>query len=377
MGGNWPTQQEVDMYVMARAQALGIDPDIAKKVRRGESGSGFVGDIVNGIPTSFGPFQFHFGGLVPGPNSAPGLGDEFLKATGLNARDPSTWKQQVDFALQTVKKTGWTPFHAAKDLGISIWQGIKNAAGGVAGALSYYFPIVGYTGNLRETYHTSGAVDLFAPLGTDVRNIVRGIVQSVGTTGPGGNSILIRGEDGRDYYYAHFQSPVKFSAGDFVDGGQIIGQVGTTGNAQGTDPHVHIGGGYGIQNGTGPSGGSGIGFDFQSFLEKILQLGGSGVEIVGAIGGAVGYLDPRNIRESIMAAVKGVTDSWYQAIINYTRDRAATIVLLGMGIFLTIVGAWKLIGGTQIVTTVGNAALTRGMGSVGSSAARQGIRAVK
>lgn len=95
MGGNWPTQQEVDMYVMARAQALGIDPDIAKKVRRGESGSGFVGDIVNGIPTSFGPFQFHFGGLVPGPNSAPGLGDEFLKATGLNARDPSTWKQQI------------------------------------------------------------------------------------------------------------------------------------------------------------------------------------------------------------------------------------------------------------------------------------------
>lgn len=43
-----------------------------------------------------------------------GLGDTFTKETGLDARDPSTWKAQVDFSLDKAKKGGWGPWHGWK-----------------------------------------------------------------------------------------------------------------------------------------------------------------------------------------------------------------------------------------------------------------------
>jgi hypothetical protein len=45
----------------------------------------YVGD--NG--SSFGPYQLHMGGLAPGRNSGPGLGDVFKKETGLDPRNPA------------------------------------------------------------------------------------------------------------------------------------------------------------------------------------------------------------------------------------------------------------------------------------------------
>ena len=48
-------------------------------------------DPVGDMGSSFGPFQLHYGGMVPGvPRlNNPGLGDEFTAVTGLNASDPS------------------------------------------------------------------------------------------------------------------------------------------------------------------------------------------------------------------------------------------------------------------------------------------------
>lgn len=124
MVARWPTDEEVDAYVAERAVALGIDPMTAIAVRRGESGgANFVGDY----GSSFGPFQLHYGGIASGGNSGSGMGNDFTKDTGLNARDPSTWKQQVDYALAYAQKNGWGPFHAIKRLGIDIWAGIKTA----------------------------------------------------------------------------------------------------------------------------------------------------------------------------------------------------------------------------------------------------------
>lgn len=57
----------------------------------------------------------------------PGLGDEFTKATGLHASDPSTWKQQIDFSLDWARKHGWSPWMGAKAEGITGMMGIGNA----------------------------------------------------------------------------------------------------------------------------------------------------------------------------------------------------------------------------------------------------------
>lgn len=121
--------EKVD-YIRRAAADRWIDPEIAVKVAASEGLNGAVGDQ----GSSFGPFQLHYGGVAPGGNRVGGLGDEFTRATGLNARDPNTWREQVNFALDQAKKGGWEPFHGAAKSGIDAWAGIRNGPVQVADA---------------------------------------------------------------------------------------------------------------------------------------------------------------------------------------------------------------------------------------------------
>lgn len=135
----------------------------------------------------------------------------------------------------------------------------------------YTFPLATFAGLIGLHWGSDkGASDLFAPIGTKVRAITAGVVESAGYSEIGGNNVAIKGADGLTYYYAHLRDLPLVKAGQAVTSGQEIGAVGQTGNAAGTDPHLHIGIGYGIQSGTGPTGGSGIGFDAVAFLQKLL-----------------------------------------------------------------------------------------------------------
>jgi hypothetical protein len=116
--GGLPANDEISQYIVQSAKQRGIDPGIALKVYRSEGAGGYAGDK----NSSFGPFQLHYGGVAPGGNAVAGLGDEFTKATGLDARNPSTWKQQVDFALEKAKSGGWGPWHGWKG---DQWAGIR------------------------------------------------------------------------------------------------------------------------------------------------------------------------------------------------------------------------------------------------------------
>jgi len=109
-------------YIRQAAIARGIDPETAVRVAASEGLNAYTGDQ----GSSFGPYQLHYGGVAPGGNRVGGLGDEFTKATGLDARDPSTWRQQVDFALDQAKRGGWGPFHGAAKVGIGERQGIAS-----------------------------------------------------------------------------------------------------------------------------------------------------------------------------------------------------------------------------------------------------------
>lgn len=121
-----PANPEVVEYIRQRALALGADPETALKVSRAEALNVFdpaKPDLGGDEGSSFGPFQLHYSGMSKSmPN--PGLGDEFTKATGLHASDPSTWKQQVDFALGKAVEGGWSPWMGAKAAGVGRWDGL-------------------------------------------------------------------------------------------------------------------------------------------------------------------------------------------------------------------------------------------------------------
>ena len=120
-----PSTQDVAAYINQRAPQMGVDPRVANRVfTQGEYGGKYVGDQ----GSSFGPTQLHYGGMAPGGNRVAGLGDEFTKATGLDARDPSTWREQIDFSLGQAAKGGWAPWHAAKKMGVGEYEGINAMA---------------------------------------------------------------------------------------------------------------------------------------------------------------------------------------------------------------------------------------------------------
>lgn len=113
----FPSLAERIAYYRDQAAKRGIDPNVVESVVRSEGAGGYIGDH----GSSFGDFQLHYGGVAPGGNSVPGLGDAFTAQTHLDARNSDTWKQQADFALDQMKSGGLGPWHGWKG---GPWQGI-------------------------------------------------------------------------------------------------------------------------------------------------------------------------------------------------------------------------------------------------------------
>ena len=84
--------------------------------------------------------------------------------------------------------------------------------------------------------------DIFAPKGTPIYSATTGYVYKVGENNLGGQTVSVIGAGGRVYYYAHLDAYApRISVGDPVSTKTLLGYVGTTGNAQGTPPHLHFG----------------------------------------------------------------------------------------------------------------------------------------
>ncbi len=86
------------------------------------------------------------------------------------------------------------------------------------------------------------ALDMLAPRGTPVLAADDGRIGRLGTTPVGGNIVYATDPDDRFvYYYAHLDRHARgLSVGDRVRKGDVIGYVGTTGNAPATTPHLHF-----------------------------------------------------------------------------------------------------------------------------------------
>ncbi len=103
-------------------------------------------------------------------------------------------------------------------------------------------------GSLRDTFHEprSGgrihmATDILAMRGTPVLSASDGRIIKLSTGGAGGITIYIADASGRYlHYYGHLDGYApNVKEGLPVKEGQVIGFVGTTGNAPPNTPHLH------------------------------------------------------------------------------------------------------------------------------------------
>jgi murein DD-endopeptidase MepM/ murein hydrolase activator NlpD len=86
------------------------------------------------------------------------------------------------------------------------------------------------------------ALDILAPRGTPVLAAVAGTIKKLFVSGAGGITIyeFDRAEQ-KCYYYAHLDRYANFlHEGQVVEQGDVIGYVGTTGNAPANTPHLHF-----------------------------------------------------------------------------------------------------------------------------------------
>ncbi|MGP0095727.1 MAG: M23 family metallopeptidase [Terriglobales bacterium] len=110
-------------------------------------------------------------------------------------------------------------------------------------------PISGLTlADLRDTFeeahngHRHEAIDILVPRGTPVHAVVSGDIRKLFLSKPGGNTIYQFDEMGvYCYYYAHLDRYAEgLREGMRVERGEVIGFVGSTGNADARTPHLHF-----------------------------------------------------------------------------------------------------------------------------------------
>ena len=110
-------------------------------------------------------------------------------------------------------------------------------------------PIEGlHFADLHDTFnevhngHAHEAIDIVAPRGTPVHAAVSGTIRKLFLSKPGGNTIYEFDETSAYcYYYAHLDHYAEWlREGMRVRRGDIIGYVGSTGNADARTPHLHF-----------------------------------------------------------------------------------------------------------------------------------------
>ena len=113
----------------------------------------------------------------------------------------------------------------------------------------YVFPLFGpaafgdtfgaYRADVAGKWHHGE--DLVAPAGTPVLAVADGTLFSVGWNDIGGWRLWLRDTAGNEFYYAHLSaySPLAV-AGKTVKAGDVLGFVGSSGDADGGVPHLHF-----------------------------------------------------------------------------------------------------------------------------------------
>jgi len=114
-------------------------------------------------------------------------------------------------------------------------------------ARGYAFPVhAGYSysndwGAPRERTGTHEGNDIFAATGTPVLAVADGRLFRVGTRKIPGNRVWLKSEQGDTLFYGHLSAFAEDARnGAEVEAGDVIGFVGSTGDAEQTPPHLHF-----------------------------------------------------------------------------------------------------------------------------------------
>lgn len=120
----------------------------------------------------------------------------------------------------------------------------KRAVAADLGGSGYYCPVAGRRsfgdtwGDARSGGRHHQGTDMMAAYGTPIVAVIAGTIRTAYSSA-GGISLYLRGVDGDEYFYAHNSRNVA-SSGERVAAGEVIGYVGTSGNAPDNAPHVHF-----------------------------------------------------------------------------------------------------------------------------------------
>jgi murein DD-endopeptidase MepM/ murein hydrolase activator NlpD len=123
----------------------------------------------------------------------------------------------------------------------------------------YTFPVAGCTVKYGKYHHDYPATDIFAKKGFVAP--ISGVIDEVNTVDRwsgksnlgvdrGGLSVSLIGDDGIRYYGSHLQKiEPNIVPGYKVTTGEKLGEIGTSGSAKGTKPHLHFGISYPTEKG--------------------------------------------------------------------------------------------------------------------------------
>lgn len=93
----------------------------------------------------------------------------------------------------------------------------------------------GVRSSIRKSTHTG--LDIAAPTGTAIKSMAAGTVIFSGNSGSYGKMIKVSHGNGVETWYAHCNK-LYYGVGQQVSAGQVIAEVGSTGNS--TGPHLHL-----------------------------------------------------------------------------------------------------------------------------------------
>ena len=117
----------------------------------------------------------------------------------------------------------------------------------------YTFPIAGCTVKYGKYHHDYPATDIDAKKGCAFVAPIAGVIDEVNTVDKwsgktnkgadrGGLSVSIIGDDGNRYYGSHLSKiEANIVPGYKVATGEKLGEIGSSGSAKGTKPHLHFG----------------------------------------------------------------------------------------------------------------------------------------
>ena len=108
-----------------------------------------------------------------------------------------------------------------------------------------YLAVNPISGNITSRYgaresirdHTHKGLDIAAKTGTPIKAAAGGTIEYSGTMGGYGKLVIINHGNGIQTYYGHC-SKLNVKVGETVEAGDVIAEVGSTGNS--TGPHLHL-----------------------------------------------------------------------------------------------------------------------------------------